>query len=270
MSESAINRVPIELWQHILHLVFFLDFDEAEIPSWGAWRRRRAQYNITSDYHALCGERACLRLVNRCWNELVDQLPSTWVQLRTSEGLILSLDSIFLSLNNIPLPARVMPLLHRHTIQILSLACDAGSAKHIFPEVTRNAHTLPHLQALHVRLRERSADNTLPSSFPWSRLSLRIWLLSASPFLIQILNHLHISSFQSCGAFESIAMPNSVMSTWGSLVGSFRQFSGLKFPLWRSSRPLVPNHDGGPKSIHLSFGTQPSFVQIDYGATSRL
>jgi len=153
MSESASSRVPIELWRHILHLLFFLDFDEAEIPSWATWRRRRAQYDITAGHDVLCGERARLRLVNRCWNELVDQLPSTWVRLRTSEASTLSFRSISFFLNSIPLPASVMPLLRRHTIQTLTLASEAGSATHIFPEVTRKAHLLTHLQALHVGLR---------------------------------------------------------------------------------------------------------------------
>lgn len=176
MSESAINRVPIELWQLILHLLFFLDFDEAEIPSWGTWRRRKAQYDITAGYHFLCGERARLRLVNRCWNELVDQLPSTWVRLRTTEGPALSFKSISLFLSSIPLPARVMPLLRRHTIQTLSL-CEAGSATHIFPEVTKNAHALAHLQALHVSLRGCSADNTvirLVAAFAQNLVTLRL------------------------------------------------------------------------------------------------
>jgi len=179
MSESAIYRVPIELWQHILHLLFFLDLDEAEIPSWRTWRRRKAQYDITASYHVLCGERARLRLVNRLWNELVDQLPSTWVRLRTSEGPILSFKSISL-FNSIPLPARVMPLLRRHTIQTLSLVCEAGSATHILPEVTRNAHTLTHLQALHVCLRGCSANNAgrlvirLVAAFAQNLVTLRL------------------------------------------------------------------------------------------------
>jgi hypothetical protein len=160
MSESASNRVPIELWRHILHMLFFLDFDEAEIPSWATWRRRRTQCDITAGYHVLCDERARLRLVNRRWNELVDQLPSTWVRLRTSKESTLSFESIYLSLNSTPLPASgIMPLLRRHTIQTLSLACGAGSATHILQEVTRNAHTLIHLKALHVGLRKASTNN---------------------------------------------------------------------------------------------------------------
>ena len=182
MSESAIDRVPIELWQHILHLLFFLDFDEAGIPLWTTWRRRRAQYDITLGYRALFGERARLRLVNRCWNELVDQLPSTWVRLRTSKGSTLSFKSVSLSLSNIPLPATasVMPLLRRHTIQTLRIACEAGSTTHIFSEVTRNAHALTSLQALHVGLRGCSGDTAdglvipLVAAFAQNLVTLRL------------------------------------------------------------------------------------------------
>ena len=182
MSESAIDRVPIELWQHILHLLFFLDFDDAEIPSWTTWRRRRAQHDITLGYHALFGERARLRLVNRCWNELVDQLPSTWVRLHMSKGSTLSFKSISSSLSDILLPATasVMPLLRRHAIQTLRLSCEAGSATHIFTEVTRNAHTLTYLQALHVGLRGCSADTVgglvipLVAAFAQNLVTLRL------------------------------------------------------------------------------------------------
>ena len=180
MSESAINRVPIELWQHILHLVFFLDFDEAEIPSWRTWRRRKAQFDIMHGYHALLSERARLRLVNRYWNELVDLLPSTWLHLRTEQGPAFSIKSIPLCLSSIPLPASVMPLLRRHTIQTLSLTCEAGSATHIFPEVTRSAHTLTHLQALHAGLRGCSTDDAgrlviaLVAAFAQNLVTLRI------------------------------------------------------------------------------------------------
>ena len=159
MSESASKRVPIELWQQILHMVLFLDFDKADIPLRGTWRRRRAQYDITAGYHVLCDERVRLRFVNRCWNELVVQLPSTWVRLCTSEESTLSFKSISSCPSSIPLPASVMPLLSGHTIQTLSLTCEAGSATHIFPEVTRNSHTLTHLQALHVGLRGCSAND---------------------------------------------------------------------------------------------------------------
>ena len=153
MSEPLGSRLPIELWQHILHLALSLEFDEADIPLSRTWRHRRLQYCIKSGYHALWDVHARLRIVNRYWNALVDNLPSTWVQIRTSETPALTLKTISSFLGNVPLPATVIPLLRRHTIQILSLKCTPGSATYIFPEIARNAHTLPYLQVLHVALR---------------------------------------------------------------------------------------------------------------------
>jgi hypothetical protein len=158
MSEPACSRVPIELWQQILHPLFFLDFGETDTPLRQTWRRRKTHCDIADGYRLLYAVRARLRLVNRCWNELVDQLPLTWVRLCTSTESTLSFKSISSSLTDTPLPLRVMPLLRRHTIQTLSLECEARSATHIFPEITRNAHTLPHLRVLYVRLR-RCSDN---------------------------------------------------------------------------------------------------------------
>lgn len=153
MSEPLGGRVPTELWQHILHLALLLEFDEADIPLSRTWRRRRLQYRIKSGYHALWDVRARLRIVNRYWNALVDKLPSTWVQIRTSETPSLTFKTISSFVGNVPLPATVIPLLRRHTIQTLSLKCTPGPATYIFLEIARNAHTLPYLQALHVALR---------------------------------------------------------------------------------------------------------------------
>ena len=180
MSGPPSSRVPIELWRHILHFAFFLEFDEADIQLWGTWKRRRLQHDIKGGYHALWDVRARLRMVNRCWNELVDKLPSTWVRIRASETPDLTLKTISSFLGNIPLPASVMPRLRRHTLQTLSLMCPAGSATYIFPEITRNAHTLTHLQALHVGLRGYCTEDasrcviSLIAAFAQDLLTLRV------------------------------------------------------------------------------------------------